>query len=177
MDFQDEIVASIADATLVPRVAEVLAAARGAGILVVFVVVGFRPGYPEVGASNKSFSGAKASGRFVNPTVIDALKPLQGEAVVTKRRVSAFGTTDLATILKAHGVNHIVLAGISTSGVILSTTGMAADMDYEITILSDCCADNDAEVHRVLLEKILPRRASVITSQEFLGGLVRDNRP
>ncbi|MET3899782.1 nicotinamidase-related amidase [Devosia sp. UYZn731] len=63
MDFQDEIVASIADATLVPRVAEVLAAARGAGILVVFVVVGFRPGYPEVGASNKSFSAATGPNR------------------------------------------------------------------------------------------------------------------
>lgn len=172
MDFQDEIVANFPDKDLVPRVAEVLAAARKAGMLVVFVVVGFRPGYPEVGPTNKSFSGAKAAGRFVNPSVIDALKPLDGEAVVTKRRVSAFGTTDLPTILKAHGVNHIVLAGISTSGVILSTTGMAADMDYEITILSDCCADNDPEVHRVLMEKILPRRASVIESKDFLSGLV-----
>jgi nicotinamidase-related amidase len=68
-----------------------------------------------------------------------------------------------------------VLAGISTSGDILSTTGMAADLDYEITILADCCADNDAEVHRVLMEKILPRRANVIDSKDFLSTLASSN--
>jgi nicotinamidase-related amidase len=168
MDFQDEIVAAYADDGIVPRVAKVLAHARAVGIPVIFVVVGFRPGHPEVAASNKGFAAAKAAGRLVAPTVIAALAPLPTEPVVTKHRVSALGETDLATILRGYGCRKLVMTGISTSGVILSTTRAAADLDYEITILADCCADGDAEVHRVLLEKVLPRQASVISSDDFL---------
>ena len=171
MDFQEEIVANYADTGIVGRVAKVLAAARAAGLPVVFVVVGFRPGHPEVAPSNKGFSAAKAAGRLVEPKVIAALAPLPTEPVVTKHRVSALAETDLATILRGYECRKLVLTGISTSGVILSTTRAAADLDYEITILSDCCADNDAEVHRLLLERVLPRQADMITSQEFLATL------
>jgi nicotinamidase-related amidase len=109
--------------------------------------------------------------RLLDPAVIDALKPLPGEPVLTKRRVSAFGTTDLDTILGAQNATHLIMTDISTSGVILSTTRMAAHIDFEITILADCCAENDAEGHRVLLEKILPRQARVTDSTIFLGDL------
>jgi nicotinamidase-related amidase len=171
MDFQEEILASYPGDAIIPRVAKVLDAARKADMLVIFVIVGFRPGYAEVSASNKGFAAAKAAVRLLEPTVIDALRPLPHEPVLTKRRVSALGTTDLHTILRAQEVSHLVMTGISTSGVILSTTRMAADLDFEITILADCCADNDAEVHRVLLEKILPRQARVTDSATFLGEL------
>ena len=171
MDFQEDILASYPGDEIIPRVAKVLDAARKADMLVIFVLVGFRPGYPEVSASNKGFAAAKAAGRLLEPTVIDALRPLPREPVLTKRRVSALGTTDLHTILRAQEISHLVMTGVSTSGVILSTTRMAVDLDFEITILADCCADNDAEVHRVLLEKILPRQARVTDSTTFLGEL------
>ena len=64
-------------------------------------------------------------------------------------------------------VRHIVLAGIATSGVVLSTIREAADKDYRITVLSDCCGDADDEVHRVLTRKIFPRQADVITLEEW----------
>jgi nicotinamidase-related amidase len=171
MDFQDEIVANFDVSALVPRVQGVLAAARDAGMPVIFVVVGFRPGYPEVAAGNKSFGAIKSSGRLVQPKVIEALKPQANEPVVTKRRVSALGETDLATILRGLDCRHIVLSGISTSGVVLSTTRAAADLDYEITILADCCADGDAEVHAVLMGKVFPRQARVIDAATFLAEL------
>jgi nicotinamidase-related amidase len=47
--------------------------------------------------------------------------------------------------------------------VVLSTLRQAADLDYQLTVLSDGCLDADAEVHRVLTEKIFPRQADVIT--------------
>jgi nicotinamidase-related amidase len=40
---------------------------------------------------------------------------------------------DLESILRAKGITHLVMAGISTSGVVLSTLRWAADFDYEIT--------------------------------------------
>jgi len=55
-----------------------------------------------------------------------------------------------------------VLCGIATSGVVLSTLRQAADLDYRLTVLRDACADAEAEVHRVLTEKVFPRQADVV---------------
>ena len=64
-----------------------------------------------------------------------------------------------------------MLAGISTSGVVLSTLRQAADLDYRITVLADACADPDPEVHRVLTEKVFPRQALVTTTDEWIATL------
>jgi nicotinamidase-related amidase len=137
-------------------------------IPVVYVVVGFRPGFPEVNLQNKTFSGIKEalSDYLVNP--VPALEPISNDIVVTKRRVSAFSGSDLEVILHSLGIRNLVLAGISTSGVVLSTTREAADKDYQLTILSDLCADIDYEVQKILIEKIFPRQAEVITSEEWI---------
>jgi nicotinamidase-related amidase len=63
------------------------------------------------------------------------------------------------------------MAGISTSGVVLSTLRQAADLDYRITVLADACADTDPEVHRVLTEKVFPRQARVTTADEWIATL------
>jgi nicotinamidase-related amidase len=94
--------------------------------------------------------------------------PKPGEVVVTKRRVGPFSTTNLDQVLKEKGIDTLVLMGISTSGVVLSTVRWGADVDYNLIVLSDCCADRDPEVQRVLMEKVLPRQATVVTSEEFL---------
>jgi len=84
-----------------------------------------------------------------------------------KRRISAFAGSDLEVILRAFNIQHMILTGVATSGVVLSTTREAADKDYRITILEDCCADGDEEVHRVLTTKILARQADVISVEEW----------
>ena len=90
-----------------------------------------------------------------------AVAPQHGDVVVTKKRVSAFAGSDLQVVLRGQEVGSLVLTGIATSGVVLSTLRAAADMDYGLVVLTDCCADADAEVHRVLLEKVFPRQAEV----------------
>ncbi len=175
MDFQNDIVGSLPEDIRLPlleRAAAVIKEARRTGITVIYVVVRFRDGYPEVNLHNKLFRALKESGRLKEGTAgaeIDpAVAPLPGEVVVTKRRVGAFSTTDLETVLRAKNINTIVLAGISTSGVVLSTVRWAADMDYSIVVLSDACADRDPEVHRVLMDKVFPWQATVVTNVEFL---------
>jgi nicotinamidase-related amidase len=91
--------------------------------------------------------------------------------IVTKRRVGAFSTTDLETVLQAKQSSHLVLIGMATSGVVLSTVRWAADADYELTVLADGCADADDEVHRVLMQKVFPRQATVITAEAFVQAL------
>ena len=82
--------------------------------------------------------------------------------MVTKRRVSAFSGSDLEVVLRAQDISHLALCGIATSGVVLSTLREAADKDYQLTVLADCCVDSDEEVQRVLLTKVFPRQAEVI---------------
>jgi nicotinamidase-related amidase len=96
------------------------------------------------------------------------LAPRQGDILVTKRRVSAFAGSDLDVVLRSLEVDHLVLTGIATSGVVLSTTRQAADLDYRLTIVSDACADADPEVHRVLIEKVFPRQATVVGSIDWI---------
>jgi len=174
MDFQTGIVANFAggdQAGLLARAQAALAAARGAEVPVIYVVIGFRAGHPEVSPRNAAFSVAKASGSFAagdpKAAIHPALAPREGDVIVTKRRVSAFSGSDLEVVLRSKGIETLVLAGIATSGVVLSTLRQAADDDYRLVVLSDCCADRDPDVHRCLLEKVFPRQARVMIGEEF----------
>jgi nicotinamidase-related amidase len=177
MDLQADAIAMIGGAApaVVERTAPLLAAARKAGATVIHVVVGFRPGYPEVSDRNMSFSQVKGTGRFISATpgsdIPAPIAPQAGDVVVVKHRVSAFHGTDLDQILRAKGIENLVLLGIATSGVVLSTTRFAADADYRCAIVRDCCADRDDEVHRVLLDKVLARQATVMTAAEAIAAL------
>ena len=174
MDFQVSIVESVAkdNSGVVERAAKLGAAARQRGIPVILVCIGFREGYSDVNPRNKSFGTLKASGRFLPGSPGTAIHPaLAAQAqdwIVTKRRVSAFAGSDLEFLLRARGISTLLLAGLSTSGVVLSTLRQAADLDYRVGVVADCCGDTDPEVHRVLTEKIFPRQAEVLDSAAAL---------
>jgi nicotinamidase-related amidase len=95
------------------------------------------------------------------------LAPAAGEVTVVKRRVSAFTGSDLEVILRAYDVQHIVLTGIATSGVVLSTLREAADKDYSISVIADCCADRDEEVHKILTTKVFINQSEVLSLAEW----------
>src|SRR6185437_5558715 len=154
MDMQAGILSNFPDASgLIKNVAKAIATARNKKIPVIYVTVGFRKGAPEINPNNKSFSAGKT--RFANVDMDEFRKvhpdlmPLDGEITVIKRRISAFTGSDLEVVLRSFGIEHLVLTGIATSGVVLSTIREAADKDYQLTVISDCCADADEEVHRV----------------------------
>jgi nicotinamidase-related amidase len=164
MDMQNGIVERFGDAVLEPA-ARAIAAAREAGLPVIYVRVAFRPGHPEVSPRNRSFAALRDGARLTDEAstaVHAAVAPQAGEVVVTKRRVSAFAGSDLDVVLRAGDVETLVLCGIATSGVVLSTLRAAADLDYGLVVLRDACADGDPEVHRVLLDKVFPRQAEVL---------------
>ena len=177
MDVQQGIVARFADRDggYLARLATAIAAARAADVMVGYVTIGFRPGYPEVSDRNKSFAAIAGTGRFTDGdpgrAIPGAVAPAPGEAVVTKRRVSAFAGSDLDVLLRARRTEHLVLAGIATSGVVLSTLRQAADLDYRLTVLADGCLDRDPEVHQVLLHKVFPRQAEVTSIADWAAGL------
>ena len=174
MDVQPGIIERVADsAAFLARVSDAVGAARSHAIPVIHVVVGFRPGMPEVSAQNQSFSGLKqqAPAFLIDPRPL--ITPEGNEVVVTKRRVSGFAGSDLEVVLRAGELRHLVLCGIATSGVVLSTLREAADKDYRLTVLADLCADTDAEVHAVLTGKVFPRQARVTTGAEWIESLTQ----
>ena len=156
MDDQHDIVSNVEASSpgLLDRAASVLSAARRAGVPVIYVVVRFRPGHPEVSARNKIFSGMQAASRLAEGSpeaeIHDRVRPQANEVIVTKRRVGAFSTTDMETVLRAHNVTHLVLLGIATSGVVLSTVRWAADADYELTVVEDGCVVSAQDVIQAL---------------------------
>jgi nicotinamidase-related amidase len=161
----------------IKRAANVLAAARQAAITVIHIQVGFRPGLPEVGRRNKLFAAIKESPQhqefFRGPSgaIHPALGPEPNDIVITKHRVSAFTGTDLEMILRAREIHNLVIFGIATSGVVLSTLLEACDADYNVTVISDCCADRDPELHTALIERLFPSRGQVILGNDFMGSL------
>jgi nicotinamidase-related amidase len=90
------------------------------------------------------------------------LSPQPHDVAVRKTRVGAFTTTDLDRQLRDRGVTTLLLAGISTSGVVLSTVREAMDRDYRIVVLNDACADPEPETHAFLTGTVFPRHTTVI---------------
>lgn len=178
MDFQETILERLSAEgreALLARAAAALEGARGAGLRVFHVKVGFRDGHPEISARNAMFSAAKAAGRLVlgapGTEIHPRLAPRAEEPVIVKKRVSAFAGSDLDALLRAGAVETLVLAGVATSGVVLSTLRQAADLDYGLAVLRDACADTDAEAQACLMDRIFPRQAEVMDTGAFLAGL------
>jgi nicotinamidase-related amidase len=178
MDFHASIVSAyVKDEGLMARAASVLKQARNSGVRIIHVQVGFRPKFPEIGTRNALFNSLKNSVRHQQMfegsagAIHAAVAPEGDDIVITKHRVGAFPGTDLEMILRANDIDTLILFGIATSGVVLSTLRHAADTDYRLIVIKDCCADSDAEVHACLVDKVFPRQATVVSASEFLDAL------
>jgi nicotinamidase-related amidase len=173
MDYQGGVVDRLPEADqLLERARAAIDLVRDWGGQVGYVRVAFEDDDFDFPDSSRMGLSVRDSGRAFHAdsptTAIDErVAPAAGDVVVRKTRVGAFSTTDLHDQLQDLGVDTIVVAGISTSGVVLSTVIEAHDLDYRVLVLADGCADTDAEVHSFLLERILPRRAAVITLAEL----------
>jgi nicotinamidase-related amidase len=162
---------------LLERLAEATDAAREAGVPVIYVRVAFREGHPEISARNRTFSALSDAGGLTESDaatqVHPAVAPQPGDLTVVKKRISAFAGSDLDLLLRAGEIDTLVLTGVSTSGVVLSTIREAADRDFALVVLADGCLDGDPEVHRVLTEKVFPRQADVMTVEEWVAATGR----
>lgn len=147
-----------------------IAAARAAGVPVGFVRVGFSADYRECPPASPIFSGARANGIFKLGTwgtqVHPSLGMRDGDFDIVKHRVSPFYGTSLEPILRAHGIERLVLCGVSTNGVVHSGARDAHDRDYECIILEDCCAGVTPDEHHHAIA-CLGRYATITDSGSF----------
>ena len=178
MDYQAGVLDRIGDAdALLGRVAQAIELVRDRGGQIGYVRVAFEDAdYAAIPATSMMGTRVAGAGRAFHAdspltAIDDRIAPQPGDVLVRKTRVGAFSTTDLDDQLRRRGVDTLLLAGLSTSGVLLSTVRDAHDRDYRVFVVADLSADPEPGVHDFLTERIFPRQAYVITSAE-LGGLL-----
>ncbi|HUE25391.1 MAG TPA: cysteine hydrolase [Solirubrobacteraceae bacterium] len=182
MDYQPVVLGSLSDADeLLSRVAEAIAIVRRHGGQVGYVRVAFDDADYEAVPEHSAFAPVLRTAREVfhsdSPAtgIHERVAPESGDIIVRKTRIGAFSTTDLAERLRDRGIATLILAGVSTSGVVLSTVRDAADRDYRVFVLADATADPEPGVHGFLTERVFPRQAHVITVAELDGLLSGTN--
>ncbi|HEX3590082.1 MAG TPA: cysteine hydrolase [Pseudonocardiaceae bacterium] len=175
MDYQHGILGSLTDsAALLRTTADTVQRIRDWGGTIGHVRVAFTDADFDAIPATSQFAAMVTPQRrqamhadSATTAIHDAVAPREGDIVVRKTRVGAFSTTDLAQRLREAGVTTLILAGIATGGVVLSTVREAADRDYRLVVLADACADPAPEVHDVLVGAIFPRQAHVTTTDEL----------
>ncbi|MEV4123864.1 cysteine hydrolase [Nocardia sp. NPDC049707] len=176
MDYQPAVLAVLPKAgdceALLGRMEGAIADVRANGGTIAYVHVGFTEAdWDAIPATNKTFAPV-ARHRAMHhedpaAAIHERLAPHIGDIIVRKIRYGGISTTDLDQQLRERGITTLIVSGITTSGVVLSTVIDAADRDYQLYVLSDGVADPDAEVHNVLLHQIFPTRAHIIDTTEL----------
>lgn len=97
----------------------------------------------------------------------DGIVPQANERVVIKHRYSAFIHTDLNTVLKARGIQSVLVCGVATNVCVETTARDAYMFDYYVTVIDDCSAAYDAKLHLATLENIRRHFGLVASSAEI----------
>ena len=151
---------------------KVLTLARGRGMLIVFVNIGWRPGFPEL-PENQYYpllQGVKDENKGIIGTwevdVIDALKPSKNELIVINYGSDSFEGTDLDRILRANNIGHIFVSGQCIEHVVATTIKRAANMGYNAILIKDATSGFTDSNYAAMLD-ILPLYAKVISSDQL----------
>lgn len=169
MDFQRDIVGPSAlsphDAPALARLgaavvcaSQLIARAREVGMLVIHVRVAFRPGHPEVSPYSPMMSFMKSKNLLVDGadgTGFDPrVAPREDEPIVTKRGVGSFTGTDLGPMLRARGIERLLLTGLVTHYVVAGTAREAHDLGLGFVVVSDAVASASPERHEAALRDL-----------------------
>jgi maleamate amidohydrolase len=154
--------------TLLANTRKLCDAARAKGVSVYFANLRFSPGYPEVSPLNKNGQGIKQLGLFVDDWTSPELGRQASEPVIIAHRASVFFGTDLHARLFAQGVDSLIMVGIASTGVVLSSIAYASDADFRLYTVKDCCYDPDQVVHEHLFSTAFDSRTTVLSLADAL---------
>ncbi|MFF7397553.1 isochorismatase family cysteine hydrolase [Achromobacter sp. NPDC008082] len=163
--------------TLLANTRTLCDAARRQGIKVYFVQIRFSPGYPEVSPLNKNGQGIKQLGLFIDDQISPELGRQPDEPIIIAHRASVFFGTDLELRLSAQGIDTLLMVGIASTGVMLSSIAHASDSDYRLFTVKDCCYDPDSIVHEHLFATAFASRSTVLSLADALALLAKRGGP
>jgi nicotinamidase-related amidase len=154
--------------TLLANTRKLCDAARAKGVSVYFAKIEFGPGYQEVSSLNKNGQGMKQLGLFIDDKIAPELGQQANEPLIIAHRASVFFGTDLQARLSAQGVDTLVMVGIASTGVVLSSVAYASDADFRLFTVKDCCYDPDRVVHDHLFSTAFDSRTTVLSLADAL---------
>jgi nicotinamidase-related amidase len=176
MDYQHAWIGTLTNTdALLSRAAEAISTARDRDVRVAYTRVGFTPAdYAAVSKNNTIFTQLTSKPGALDENsramaIDDRVAPRPDDKVVRKTRVGAFAGTDLDEWLRGLSIDTLILTGISTSGVVLSTVTDAADRDYRVVVVKDAVADKVPEIQDTLISKVFPQRAQIVTVADLPG--------
>jgi nicotinamidase-related amidase len=158
------------------KTAAVLEAGRAAGMLVIYVNIAYRPGFPELKKPTYPLiESIQERNAFLRGSwdaeVPEELEPQPSDIIVINFDSSAFSHTDLDCILRANDIKQLFIAGVATNWVVESTTRYGAELGYDMHVLEDCCQAFSDELHAFAIEQTLPFYATIMQSSDFLAAL------
>ncbi len=150
-----------------------LDAARQRGMLVIYVNIAWRPGFPELpdntcGLLKEAKNNNECLVGSWGADVIDELKPEGNEIIVINFGSDSFEGTDLDLILRNRGVKNLYVVGQCIEHVVATTVKRAVNMGYSAAILKDCTSGFTDQNYDAMVE-IMPLYADLITASDFVG--------
>jgi len=150
----------------------VLEGARKAGVLVIHAVIDYQPAFfspKNIFLQKIRIPILSAPGVDVAELleIVDEVKPVGDEPIIRKPRMNPFFGTALDSMLRSRDIDTVVLMGVATEFVVEAAARHAADADYRVIVLEDCCAAFSDESHRVALH-IMEHLATLATSADFV---------
>jgi nicotinamidase-related amidase len=151
---------------VVPPLADLIAASRAAGIMVIHTREGHEPDLSDCpptklnrGAPSKRIGDEGKYGRILirgeyGHDIVDELAPIDGEIVIDKPGKGAFYATELQDVLTAGGITQLLITGVTTEVCVHTTTREANDRGYECLVVSDCVGSYFPQFQRIGLEMI-----------------------
>jgi ureidoacrylate peracid hydrolase len=141
----------------VDQMADLIAAARASGVMVIFVRSFYDPIYlsPAQNERRRRMGWDIPLCRQGTWGVeFYRLSPKPEELVVTKHRYDAFFNTDLELVLRSNDIRNVTLCGVATNVCVESTARSAFFRDFEVVLASDCCAARNTLAHEAALENV-----------------------
>ncbi|MFZ0168793.1 MAG: isochorismatase family cysteine hydrolase [Candidatus Dormiibacterota bacterium] len=146
-------------APAVVECSRLVAAARSAGVPVIFTKAWFQPDGSDAGFSVSEVMRRASTRDLVardtwDAAIIDGLGPVSKDHVMTKIRFSPFGGSAIDPLLTALRIENLVICGLTTSICVESTVRDAASRDYRVFVPTDAVAEYSPEMHRASLAVI-----------------------
>jgi len=164
---------------------QVLDAARGAGIPIVYLQMGYQPDLCDSGGPESPNWHKELGIRMMNRRpelrgklvtvgswdfdIVGELKPRPDDVVITKTRYSGFAHTPLDDELKRRGVRYLFFTGIATNVCVESTLRDAFFLDYWPILIADAAMGSDAQGHEAALRNVESFFGWTVTTEEFVG--------
>lgn len=159
---------------IVPRVARLVAVARKAGMRVIHTREGYAPDLSDVSAYRATLDYVGYEGDLGRSLIrgepshdfLDEMQPAPGETVIDKAGFSAFYASGLDNVLRASGIDHLLMCGVTTQCCVHSTLRDAVDRGYWCLTVADCCAASEPALHEAAL--------AIIAGEGHLFGWIAD---